>query len=413
MSSVEMLPVAATATATATLHGRLTPRFRLMTWNLLAQCLIHRDQFPLSPNGSLRQKPRVQRLLNDLDRLNPDVACLQEVDAWDTRWAAEFSQRGYHAVYEQKPAGLHGCAIVWKQDKFRLLESDVFRFDDSPLTHPTSVWPTTQNIAMVVALESLSSSSSNAPSEPASGPRRRMVLSNHHLYWRPEAEYVRLRQLYVLLDAVTKMQARHDNAPAVICGDFNATPYSAAYLVLTKHTLTDEERARCEPPDQEDPFPGSIPPGAAVTTHISTSSDSSAIDQQQAPSTNTNPTALVHQVVDYKFCRNPLPVDLLLAKLAPFPRCVSVYGDYVRLDHPRHPRHPQYRADVGEPAWTTYTEWKGTLDYMFLLGQESADKLVLEEVLRLPAEEEIRPGIPNERWGSDHLPLMCTLRWAD
>ncbi|KAJ2365476.1 RNA exonuclease ngl2, partial [Coemansia sp. RSA 2610] len=88
-------------------------------------------------------------------------------------------------------------------------------------------------------------------------------------------------------------------------------------------------------------------------------------------------------------------VDALQSEFPPMRSCYDTYAD---LD-------PSYRTEqwAGEPIYTNYSLWKGTLDYIFY----SPAGLSTREVLSLPVEEQLKPGIPNDTFASDHVALVA------
>lgn len=98
-----------------------------------------------------------------------------------------------------------------------------------------------------------------------------------------------------------------------------------------------------------------------------------------------------------------LSPQALLDRMASLPRATSAYGQYVDVDTEA----SNDWAVSGEPRWTNYTEWKGTLDYIFQVALEGIEPLVLQGLLKLPTEDMLLPGLPNDQWGSDHLCLMA------
>ena len=70
-----------------------------------------------------------------------------------------------------------------------------------------------------------------------------------------------------------------------------------------------------------------------------------------------------------------------------------------------------FESACGFPKNTNYTPaFKECLDYIFY----EKDNLVVESVVPLPEEEQLSAeggGIPSQYFPSDHLPLICDLRW--
>ena len=70
-----------------------------------------------------------------------------------------------------------------------------------------------------------------------------------------------------------------------------------------------------------------------------------------------------------------------------------------------------FESACGFPKNTNFTPaFKECLDYIFY----EKDNLVVESVVPLPQEEQLSAeggGIPSQYSPSDHLPLICDLRW--
>ncbi len=73
--------------------------------------------------------------------------------------------------------------------RFEQLHAQCLCFDDHPLTHPTDIYPVTDNIAQILKLKFQNST---------------LVITNCHLFWRPTAHFVRLRQAWVLYKEALK-----------------------------------------------------------------------------------------------------------------------------------------------------------------------------------------------------------------
>jgi mRNA deadenylase 3'-5' endonuclease subunit Ccr4 len=103
------------------------------------------------------------------------------------------------------------------------------------------------------------------------------------------------------------------------------------------------------------------------------------------------------------------PQDLL-KKFSEYPPCHSLYGNYTKID----PSHGSREDSMCEPRWTTYTvDFKGTLDYIHLIdplhlipNQKPTFNVKLKKLLAIPDDQDVHPGLPNEKIPSDHVPLM-------
>ena len=85
----------------------------------------------------------------------------------------------------------------------------------------------------------------------------------------------------------------------------------------------------------------------------------------------------------------------------------SVYSTYTFYD-------PSYKSIYweGEPKFTTYSLYKGTLDYILYSynSNNSGLSLIPEQILELPSESDLDTGIPNRIYPSDHISLCCIFK---
>ena len=66
----------------------------------------------------------------------------------------------------------------------------------------------------------------------------------------------------------------------------------------------------------------------------------------------------------------------------------------------------------GEPSYTNYTPFfSGCLDYIFF----DTENLNVSEVIPFPSHEEVtqNTAIPSVVFPSDHLALICVLKWKN
>ncbi|KAJ3063980.1 hypothetical protein HDU98_000280, partial [Podochytrium sp. JEL0797] len=378
-----------------------SPRLRILSWNLLAQCLIKRTQFPyvtIIPGQAspIAQKTRSPLLIRALLLHRFDVACLQEVDIgqWESSLHKSLTESGYAAHHFRKVEGKshgHGLAVVWKHDMFECVASKLVLFDGHELTHPTRENPVTGNIGCIVALKYIGGD----PRLTGFG----VVVSNHHLFWWPEAKYEKLRQAYVLLSEVEKMrgelggvQEGSEAWPHVLCGDFNTTPSDALYQVLTSDPPLPKEvvdslnfKPLTRPTKGDQPTPSDTP---APETPLSDAS----------PCTSTPDSTTVETEAGILF--KTLTKEFLITQVQRFGRFTSAYSTY------RTPA-PKFPHGSGEPLYTSFDEWQGTLDYIMTPREEAGWKMKVDKVLRIPDAAWLEPGLPNLRFPSDHLPILA------
>ncbi|KAJ3343614.1 hypothetical protein HDU93_007495 [Gonapodya sp. JEL0774] len=484
-------PPSATATVTP------TAVFSVASYNVLAQCLVRRDFFPWATREALKVKHRTTLLIHHLSLLLPSLLAMQEVDRFPAL-QLELAKVGYETVWvekqvvggsrmEREGTG-HGVVGGWRKGSFRLLSHIPVYFDTSPLASPTPLTPRTGNVGQILLLAHTPQSTTSTSTSTEFG----VIMTNCHLFWRPTATYERLRQVWVLCEAVR--EAREEAMqkwpelgaagwPVIMCGDFNTLPTDPLYTVLTGQQLTDEQLARLEPCEEAWSGYGLVPSrdaGTSASESASASggaSSSSYSELQPADNSGEAPTSppdsrATSQTLPFvPRPQNPHPVSYILSRLRRpgMPRLTSTHSRYTNVFGKRN-RDPKWDRNngnatgtvtggganghgngsgsgligvgevgwEGEPPWTTYAGWSGTLDYVFVgyggMGGEWGGEMdtngrrigaIVEDkaarvkapssavsvtaLLELPPIECVWNGIPNDAFPSDHVPVMCEL----
>ena len=107
-------------------------RFRVATYNTLAEIYATGQQYPYCDFWALSWEYRFHNIMSEIMDANPDVLCLQEIQAdhYETHVYGAMSDAGYEGVFKQKTrqsmglAGkVDGCGLFWRRSKFHLVES--------------------------------------------------------------------------------------------------------------------------------------------------------------------------------------------------------------------------------------------------------------------------------------------------
>ncbi len=117
--------------------------------------------------------------------------------------------------------------------------------------------------------------------------------------------------------------------------------------------------------------------------------------------TDDRPSEQSILAIEYK---NPTP-EFLISSILSHQALSSAYANYESIS-PKPVRNPDWSRELwcGEPQYTNFAEWKGTLDYIFYFG--GIDILAIKEI---PQAEELGPWLPNGVYGSDHVFLLAQL----
>lgn len=212
---------------------------------------------------------------------DPDVICLQELDKYnyDEFFRPKLAESGYKGYYAQKSRyetaptdqarHIDGCGTFYKQKKYILLDSQHLNFGRKAVERSgrqasadmiNRVWQR-DDIGTVVLLENRVTGS-------------RMIVANAHFYWDPAYKDVKLIQVAVLMEEISRLSEEYvkmaactnkkmfqfsdaeeknsepipepgpsqeyssgSQIPLVICGDFNSGKDSAVYELLSQGHL--------------------------------------------------------------------------------------------------------------------------------------------------------------------------------
>jgi mRNA deadenylase 3'-5' endonuclease subunit Ccr4 len=327
-------------------------RVRLVSYNILAQKMIKRENYPYCPHDdTLKFNYRRKNLLMELGELDFDIGCLQEVDMYDRYYKEAFETIGYHVEYLLKdhydpahtsaPPG-HGIAILVRPGRFRVIQ----RLDiDYKECMPDMV---VTNVALAVMIECRTTGAL-------------FIVATTHLYWRVTHEDVRLRQMDLLLRKIDSFRGS-TCCPVILAGDFNSAPSSLLYRTVT-HQASDDK--------------------ASIEEYVMRT-------EQQA---------------------GPTELRTLVQRLRNYPKFESAYKYYKLADS----THSLDMSNL-EPDYSSYCQCKEVLDYIFMVKYLDVDKFSaphfhMERLLKFPPKEfvDYQGALPNHHYSSDHVAIGVEL----
>ncbi|XP_076763316.1 2',5'-phosphodiesterase 12 [Xylocopa sonorina] len=227
--------------------------FRITSYNILAnvysETSLSKDTlYPYCPHYALSMDYRKLLILKELIGYNSDVICLQEVDGkvYNNDLLMSLNALNYDSVFNFKNEVREGLAIFYNQERFDKLICDCSVLSqDINLDQFSSVWSKIQNdnvkqtflnrntIIQVVALQSKENPEI-------------LVVGNTHLYFKPEADHIRLLQAYYgliyLRTFAKKIKEEHAecNVSILYCGDFNSVPENGVYQLMTENYIPED-----------------------------------------------------------------------------------------------------------------------------------------------------------------------------
>lgn len=231
-------------------------KLRVVSYNLLADLYAdsdfsRRELHPQCPAYALAFDYRKQLLLKEVAGYNGDIVCLQEVDkkffTHDLQMALE--QRGMEGRMAQKATSGEGSACFFRKDKFELLENIEARL--SHLVESEGHFE--DYLKAVNSKEALredflrrSTTLQILILRSRSDPRRTVLVANTHLYFRPDADHIRLLQIGVCMTEIQRIRAKilsenqAEKCSIIFCGDFNSCPKSGIPKFMSEGSVNSD-----------------------------------------------------------------------------------------------------------------------------------------------------------------------------
>ncbi|XP_033135671.1 glucose-repressible alcohol dehydrogenase transcriptional effector isoform X2 [Brassica rapa] len=227
-------------------------RFRLVSYNILAQVYVKSSLLPHSPPACLKWKARSHAILGVLKKLEADFFCLQEVDEYDSFYRKNMDSLGYSGIYIQRTGQRKrdGCAIFYKPSCAELVAKERIEYND--------LLDSVKADSVQETETSNESKDSRKDSRDLNDPLVRLkrdcvgimaafkinkpfhhvvIVANTHLYWDPELADVKLAQAKYLLSRLDQFRTLISNefecTPSLLLsGDFNSIPGDKVYSYL-------------------------------------------------------------------------------------------------------------------------------------------------------------------------------------
>ncbi|XP_034187530.1 2',5'-phosphodiesterase 12 [Osmia lignaria lignaria] len=225
--------------------------FRLTSYNILAnvysETSLSKDTlYPYCPQYALSMDYRKLLILKELIGYNTDIICLQEVDSkvYENDLMLSLNALNYDGVFNLKNDLREGLVIFYNRERFDKLNSDYSVISQgTELDEFKDVWLQIENENVKQAFLNRNTIIQTVILKSKENPEI-LVIGNTHLYFRPEADHIRLLQAYYGLTYLhsfagkVKKENPECNVSIIYCGDFNSVPDSAVYRLMTqKHIL--------------------------------------------------------------------------------------------------------------------------------------------------------------------------------
>lgn len=351
-------------------------KFSVLDFNILGEYCATTALYGYTPSQALSWEYRRDLILEEIKKRDADIVCLQEVnmETYNEFFRRELASHFYKGAFwprsrartmaEKEARLVDGCATFYKVQKYIMLDKQVIDFANAAINRPdmkgehdifNRVMPR-DHIAVVTFFENRVTGS-------------RMIVVNTHIYWDPAFTDVKLVQVAILMEQVTKLADRWATFPP--CTDKQ----------IFRHTEQDNEMG----PD--------IP---------------EELQLEYGPSLEYSTGSQIPLVVcgDFNSEQHTGVYNLL--------NCGALSGDHPDLDQRGYGNltrdgmaHPftLKSAYSDEMAFTNYTPgYTGIVDYIWHSSNSLKVKRLLGDVDKSHLQK--IPGFPNFYFPSDHLPLF-------
>ncbi|WRX18759.1 Endonuclease/exonuclease/phosphatase - like 9 [Theobroma cacao] len=245
-------------------------RFRLVSYNILAQAYVKSSLFPHSPSPSLRWKDRSQAILTLLKNLGADFFCLQWMsmipftkETWrimdiPVSMFREVGRSAMDVEFFSRTTDLLLDETSLSADKQNETLADgnngAHAKNDSPVKSSPECRGDPNDPHVRLKRDCVGIMAAFRLKDPF---HHVVILANTHLYWDPEWADVKLAQAKYLLSRLAQFKTlvtdKFECTPSLILsGDFNSTPGDKVYQYLISGNSSSASLMTCL---EELPFP--------------------------------------------------------------------------------------------------------------------------------------------------------------
>ncbi|KAG6589550.1 Carbon catabolite repressor protein 4-like 5, partial [Cucurbita argyrosperma subsp. sororia] len=351
--------------------SRFIDKIMVASYNILGveNALKHPDLYHRVPSKFMDWSFRKELICNAIKFYNAGILCLQEVDRFNDLDEL-FQNYGYKSVYKARTGEANdGCALFWIEKLFTLLHQESIEFQSFGLRN---------NVAQLCVFKM------NKP-KSKSKTSRSFVIGNIHVLFNPNRGDIKLGQVRLFLEKAHSLSQRWGNIPVIMAGDLNSIPKSAIYQFLASSELDIQLHDRRKISGQLD---------------FSSSRGAFRFCSEGTKWSNVSASR------SFRWSGEEIRIASGIENVTCLQHHLKLSSAYYGV-----PGSCKTRDANGEPLVTSFhSNFMGTVDYIW-----HSEKLAPVRVLEtLPIDALKRTGgLPNEKWGSDHLALVCELAFDD
>ncbi|XP_026675284.1 2',5'-phosphodiesterase 12 [Ceratina calcarata] len=227
--------------------------FRVTSYNILAnlysETSLSKDTlYPYCPQYALSMDYRKLLILKELIGFNSDIICLQEVDSkvYTNDLMMSLNELNYDGVLNLKNDMREGLAIFYNRERFNKLICNYSVMSQGiNLEKFNTLWSKIENTNVKEIFMNRNTIIQMIALQSKENPEI-LIIGNTHLYFKPDADHIRLLQSYYglayLHSFAKKMKEENPscNVSILYCGDFNSTPADGVYELMTQKFIPED-----------------------------------------------------------------------------------------------------------------------------------------------------------------------------
>ncbi|XP_060067696.1 ABC transporter F family member 4-like [Ylistrum balloti] len=223
--------------------GDTNKQFSVVSYNILAQCHLERNDYTFTESQYLTESYRHQNLVKEIEYLGADLVCMQEVGPlyFESLLKPAMSKLGYEGVMKKRTQEYfnEGEATFYKTSRFSVIESQTYsladlaekELEDGGVSEDVKVSIRKYlDLPDVLVLTKLRCKVTDNV----------LCVGNIHVQWGkmeiPDAQCI---QIVCAIKELAK-QGGSDCHAQILCGDFNSEVTSPGYKLAMEGYITDE-----------------------------------------------------------------------------------------------------------------------------------------------------------------------------
>ncbi|XP_036415973.1 2',5'-phosphodiesterase 12 [Colossoma macropomum] len=222
---------------------------RVVSYNILADIYAQTELsktvlYPYCAPYALELDYRQSLIKKELSGYNADIICLQEVDkgAFSDSLSPALDAFGMDGVFRIKEKQHEGLATFYRRSKFKLIGQHDIMLSEALMkdaVHSMLLEKVSSNPTLKEKVVQRSTTLQVTVLQSLSDPSKTVCVGNTHLYWHPKGGNVRLIQMAVALKHLKQVSEEHPGT-LLFCGDFNSTPSSGLFQLLSQGSLPED-----------------------------------------------------------------------------------------------------------------------------------------------------------------------------